>query len=71
MSSDKFCLRWNDYESNLSRAFKDLREEKNLFDVTLVCQDVEIPAHKVTVAQAVNPTLHSTTLLEVSPPHHK
>jgi len=50
MSSDKFCLRWNDYESNLSRAFKDLREEKNLFDVTLVCQDVEIPAHKVVLA---------------------
>jgi len=34
-SSEKFCLRWNDFESNISVAFRELREEKDFFDVTL------------------------------------
>ena len=47
MGSEKFCLSWNDYESNLSVAFRDLREEKEFFDVTLACEDEQIEAHKV------------------------
>ena len=48
MGSEKFCLSWNDYESNLGVAFRDLREEKEFFDVTLACEDHEhIEAHKV------------------------
>jgi len=34
-TSEKFCLRWNDFESNISVAFRELREEKDFFDVTL------------------------------------
>jgi len=34
-ASEKFCLRWNDFESNISVAFRELREEKDFFDVTL------------------------------------
>jgi len=47
MSSDKFCLRWNDFESNISVAFRELREDKDFFDVTLACDDEQIQAHKV------------------------
>jgi len=47
MGSNKFCLSWNDYESSLSVAFRDLREEKEFFDVTLACEDEQIEAHKV------------------------
>lgn len=47
MSSEKFCLRWNDFEANVSSAFRDLREEKDFFDVTLACEDTQIEAHKV------------------------
>ena len=47
MESEKFCLRWNDFETSISRAFKELREEKDFFDVTLVCDDSQIEAHKV------------------------
>ena len=47
MSADKFCLRWNDFESNVSSAFRDLREEKDFFDVTLACEDSQMEAHKV------------------------
>ena len=46
-TSEKFCLRWNDFESNISSAFRELREEKDFFDVTLACDDSQIQAHKV------------------------
>jgi len=50
MSSEKFCLRWNDFESNISVAFKELREDKDFFDVTLACEDEQIHAHKLILA---------------------
>jgi len=51
MESEKFCLKWNDFESNISTAFKELREDKDFFDVTLACDDIEqIQAHKVILA---------------------
>ena len=46
-SSEKFCLRWNDFESNISKAFREIREDKDFFDITLACEDDQIPAHKV------------------------
>jgi len=46
-SSEKFCLRWNDFERNISGAFRELREDKDFFDVTLACDDDQIQAHKV------------------------
>ena len=45
--AEKFCLRWNDFESNVSSAFRELRDEKDFFDVTLACDDEQIHAHKV------------------------
>jgi len=46
--SDKFCLKWNEFDSNLRAAFKDFREEKDFFDVTLVCEEErQIEAHKI------------------------
>jgi len=47
MASEKFCLRWNEFENNISQAFKELRDDKDFFDVTLVCDDEQIQAHKV------------------------
>ena len=44
---EKFCLRWNDFESNISTAFKEVREDKDFFDVTIACGDEQIQAHKV------------------------
>jgi len=46
-TAEKFCLRWNDFESNISSAFRELREDKDFFDVTLACDDDQIQAHKV------------------------
>ena len=47
MGSEKFCLRWNDFQSNISNALEDLRNDKDFFDVTLACEDEQIQAHKV------------------------
>ena len=49
-SSEKFCLRWNDFEVNISNAFHELKEEKDFTDVTLVCSDNQVEAHKVILA---------------------
>ena len=49
-SSEKFCLRWNDFEVNISNAFHDLKEEKDFTDVTLACADNQVEAHKVILA---------------------
>ena len=47
MTNDKFCLQWKDFDTNMTDAFKDLREEKDFFDVTIACDDSQIQAHKV------------------------
>merc|ERR1712012_926193 len=50
-SSEKFCLRWNDFEANVSSAFREIHDEKDFFDVTLACDDdSQIQAHKVIIA---------------------
>jgi len=46
-STEKFCLRWNDFESNISVAFREIREEKDFFDCTLSCGSKQIQAHKL------------------------
>ena len=66
-SSEKFCLRWNDFESNISDAFKDLREQKDFFDVTLACDDSQIEAHKV-ILSACSPFFRN--ILRRNPHQH-
>ena len=49
--SEKFCLKWNDFNSNASRAFGLLRGEDFLQDVTLVGDDnSQIAAHKLVLS---------------------
>merc|ERR1711892_152449 len=47
MTENKLCLHWKDFEANMTVALKDLREEKDFFDVTIACDDNQIQAHKV------------------------
>ena len=48
---DKFCLKWNDFQRNLSRTFKQLRHEEDFYDVTLVSEDQkQIQAHKLVLS---------------------
>ena len=47
-SSDKFSLKWNDFQENITAAFVILRDDKRFTDVTLVSEDGEpVEAHKV------------------------
>jgi hypothetical protein len=51
-SAEKFCLRWNDFEANVSRSFAGIRESHHFFDVTLTTDDdddraEDLRAHKV------------------------
>ena len=39
MNSEKFSLKWNDFQQTVSNSFKVLRKEGNFFDVTLVSKD--------------------------------
>ena len=51
MMSDKFSLKWNDFERNISRSFGLLRSEEEFFDVTLVSDDQQtMSAHKVVLS---------------------
>ena len=51
--SEKLCLKWNDFQNNISSSFQDLRNDKDFTDVTLVCGDNQrIEAHKVVLASA-------------------
>ncbi|XP_023337732.1 protein tramtrack, beta isoform isoform X9 [Eurytemora carolleeae] len=57
-SSEKFCLRWNDFESNISISFRELRDDKDFFDITLACEDDQVQAHKV-ILSACSPFFRS------------
>merc|ERR1711973_631386 len=64
---EKFCLRWNDFESNISSAFRELRGDKDFFDVTLACDDDQIQAHKV-ILSACSPFFRN--VLKRNPHQH-
>ena len=49
--AEKFCLKWNDFHSNIGKSFKSLRHEDDLFDVTLVSDDQsQVSAHKLVLS---------------------
>merc|ERR1712050_719514 len=67
MGSEKFCLRWNDFETNISTAFRELRDDKDFFDVTLACNGDQIQAHKV-ILSACSPFFRN--ILRRNPHQH-
>ena len=54
--NEKFCLKWNDFESSLSRSFKELRGEADLIDVWLCSEAGEreeaapVAAHRLVLS---------------------
>ena len=52
-NTEKLCLKWNDFQENLNSAFAVLRNDQDLADVTLVCEDgTQIETHKVILASS-------------------
>ena len=58
-SSEKFCLKWDDFQTNIVSSFPELRNDEDFSDVTLVCEDnTQIRAHKV-ILGACSPFFNS------------
>ena len=51
MKSEKFSLKWNDFQSTVAQSFSVLRQEEDFYDVTLVSDDqTQISAHKLVLS---------------------
>ena len=51
--SEKFCLKWNDFQTNVTNSFKHLRKSDDFYDVTLVSDDKQqVSAHKIVLASS-------------------
>uniref|UniRef100_A0A2A4IWZ7 BTB domain-containing protein n=2 Tax=Heliothis virescens TaxID=7102 RepID=A0A2A4IWZ7_HELVI len=57
-SPQQFCLRWNNYQSNLTSSFDQLLQTQSFVDVTLSCDGQSLKAHKV-VLSACSPYFQS------------
>ena len=52
-STEKLCLKWNDFQENILSSFKDLRLQKEFTDVTLACEDgQQIEAHRIVLTSS-------------------
>ena len=47
MANQQYCLKWNNHQSNLLRAFDRLLQSESFTDVTLACEGKSLRAHKV------------------------
>ena len=51
--NEKFCLKWNDFQTNVSNTFRKLRTSDHFYDVTLVSDDQQqVSAHKVVLSSS-------------------
>lgn len=57
-NSQQFCLRWNNYQTNLTCVFDQLLQSESFVDVTLACDGNQIKAHKI-VLSACSPYFQS------------
>nr|XP_045602439.1 protein bric-a-brac 2-like [Procambarus clarkii] len=50
MASQQFCLRWNNYQSNLMQVFDQLLQTESFVDVTLSCEGNSVKAHRMVLS---------------------
>lgn len=65
VDTQHFCLRWNNYQSSITSAFENLRDDEDFVDVTLACDGKSLKAHRV-VLSACSPYFRE--LLKVREP---
>ena len=52
-TTDKVCLKWNDFQEDITNAFVSLRDDNDFTDVTLTCEDgQQVETHKVILASS-------------------
>ena len=53
--SEKFALKWNDFQSNWNSSLSELRKQTDLADVTLMSDDMmKFSAHKILLSSCSN-----------------
>ena len=53
--SEKFALKWNDFQSNWTSSLSELRKEADFADVTLISEDkVNFSAHRILLSSCSN-----------------
>ena len=67
MAGEKLHLKWNDFQNLAQASFQDLRNNNDFTDVTLVCEDQSIKAHKVILSAC---SLFFKKLLSNNPHSH-
>ena len=66
--SEKFCLRWDDFQTSIVSSFGNMRKDDDFSDVTLICDgDLKIEAHKVILA--ASSSFFKTVLKQNKHPH--
>lgn len=50
MGSQHYSLRWNNHQNHILNAFDTLLQSETLVDVTLVCEETSVRAHKVVLS---------------------
>ncbi|XP_014250800.1 modifier of mdg4-like isoform X2 [Cimex lectularius] len=72
VNSQHYCLRWNNYQSNMTSVFHHLLRTQAFVDVTLACNDQSLKAHKVVLSACSsyfqkllleNPCKHPTIIM--------
>ncbi|XP_065335225.1 protein tramtrack, alpha isoform-like isoform X2 [Cloeon dipterum] len=66
-SSQRFCLRWNNHQSNMLSVFEQLLQDESFVDVTLAVEGLYLKAHKM-VLSACSP--YFQTLFVNNPDKH-
>ena len=68
MNSEKFSLKWNDFQQTVSNSFGILKKEQDFFDVTLVSDDeVHLSSHKLVLSACSE--FFKSILKKTSNPH--
>lgn len=72
VNGQHYCLRWNNYQSNMTSVFHQLLRNESFVDVTLACNESTLKAHKVVLSACSsyfqkllmdNPCKHPTIIL--------
>ncbi|XP_037085507.1 zinc finger protein 534-like [Pollicipes pollicipes] len=67
MDSQKFCLKWNNFQNSVTSVFENLRQDEELVDITLCCEGHKIKAHRMMLS-ACSPYFRD--LLKENPCQH-